>query len=404
MRMNKKSITDVDLHNKKVIMRADFNVPLKNGIISDNARIVAALPTIEYILRQNASLILMSHLGRPKGERKPELSLKPIAKELEKLIGRPVQMADDCIGDNVTRAASALKNGEVMMLENVRFYKEEDTKTDAEGRKGFAKKLASLADVYVNDAFGTAHREHASTANIAEFLPAVCGKLMEKEITFLGKAVNNPERPLLAILGGAKVSDKIPIIENLLIKADKIIIGGGMTYTFYKAKGYEVGQSLVDESLVDKCGEFMEKGKEKLLLPIDNMVTSNFDFNTMKCTEALEPAGQNIPSGKIALDIGEESIAAFKETIAQVNTIVWNGPMGVFECSDTAKGTFAIAHALAEASARGATTIIGGGDSASAIKKAGLVDKVTHVSTGGGASMEFLEGKKLPGIEALEDK
>jgi 3-phosphoglycerate kinase len=377
--MNKKSIKDIDLKNKKVIMRADFNVPIKDGVITDNARITAALPTIKYILEQNASLIIMSHLGRPKGEKKPEFSLKPVAAELEKLLDKKVIMADDCIGDTVKNAADELKAGEIMMLENVRFYKEEDTKTDVEGRKAFAKKLASLAEVYVNDAFGTAHREHASTANIAEYLPAVCGELIQKEISFLGQALENPEGKLIAILGGAKVSDKIPVSEKLLTKADNIIIGGGMAYTFFKATGKNIGNSLVDNDLIDKCKDFLSAGKDKILLPEDNVVSTGFDFGSMKPeSELTTTEGQDIEDGYIGLDIGPKSIETFKNAVLSASVVVWNGPMGVFECDETAKGTMDIAHTLAEATKKGVTTIIGGGDSASAIKKAGLKNKIKN--------------------------
>jgi 3-phosphoglycerate kinase len=347
----------------------------------------------------------MSHLGRPDGEKKPEFSLKPTAGELSRLLGKPVAMAPDCVGPEVEKLAGALKSGEILMLENVRFYKAEDDKKDKDGRKAFAKRLASLAQVYVNDAFGTAHREHASTANVAEFLPAVCGLLIQKELDYLGKAIEHPVRPLVAILGGAKVSDKIPVIENLLKKADTVIVGGGMAYTFYKAMGYEIGQSLLDKDLIETCKKFLELGKGKIMLPIDNRVSPDFDFKGMKLTQPLTTVlCDAIPAGSEGLDIGEKSIALFRQAILSAKTIVWNGPMGVFECPDTAKGTFSIAQAMAEATAKGAVTIIGGGDSASAVKEAGLVDKMTHVSTGGGASMEFLEGKTLPGISFLNDK
>jgi len=402
--MNKKSVKDINIRGKKVIMRVDFNVPIKDGIISDNARITAALPTIKYILDQGASLILMSHLGRPKGEIKKEFSLVPCALELGKLLGKKVLMAPDCIGSKTAEMASLLKEGELLLLENVRFHKQEDDKKDTEGRKSFARQLASLADVYVNDAFGTAHREHASTANIASFLPSACGFLMEKEIAFLGKAVHDPHRPLTAILSGAKISDKIPIINNLLQKADNIIIGGGMAYTFFKAMNLNTGSSLVDAELIETCRDFLSRSGGKIILPVDNMISGKFDFGSMQCVEPLSLCGQSIPDGKMGLDIGSETIKKFKDIILKSKTIVWNGPMGVFECADTAKGTFAVAEILAAATANGATTIIGGGDSASAVKKAGLRDKMSHVSTGGGASLEFLEGKELPGVAVLPDK
>ena len=403
--MNKKTIKDINLKNKKVIMRVDFNVPIKAGKISDNARITAALPSIKYILEQNASLIIMSHLGRPDGAPNPEYSLKPAADELSKLLGQKIIMAQDCIGPEVKKMAAALKPKEILMLENVRFHKQEDDKKDKDGRKAFAKELASLAEIYVNDAFGTAHREHASTANIASFLPAVAGFLMEKELNFLGNAIDNPKRPLIAILGGAKISDKIPVIENLLAKADKVIIGGGMAFTFFKAMGYEIGKSLLDAELIGKTREFLEKGKDKIILPVDTKVTAGFNFSEMKLTGELKTVPSSaIPADQEGIDIGEESVKKFSEIIKNAKTVLWNGPMGVFECPDTAKGTFAVAEALASATKSGALTIIGGGDSASAIKKAKLLDQVTHVSTGGGASLEYLEGKILPGVAALNDK
>lgn len=386
-------------------MRVDFNVPLANGVITDNSRIAAALPSIKYVLENQASLILMSHLGRPKGVSNPKYSLSPCAKELSKLLSKEVLMAKDCIGDKVKHQAESLVAGEVLLLENVRFHKEEDTKTDDAGRKAFAKKLASLADIYINDAFGTAHREHASTANIAKFLPNGHGFLIEKEIKFLHSAIETPKRPLVAILGGAKISDKIPIINRLLEKADKIIIGGGMAYTFYKAMGYEVGKSLLDESLVSVCKDFLKRGKDKIVLPEDCMGTTAFDFGEMKVIDPLKLYPRDeIGKDVEGLDIGIKSIEKFKNTIESAKTIMWNGPMGVFECDETAKGTMAMANMLAEATDNGAVTIIGGGDSASAIKKANLTHKMTHISTGGGASLEFLEGKELPGISFLDDE
>ena len=394
--MNKKTIRDIDLENKKVLVRCDFNVPMdENKNITDNARIVAALPTIKYLLENNCAIILCSHLGRPKGEFKPEFSLKPVAKELSKLLNKEVIMANDVIGEDAKEKAKQLKNGEIMLLENVRFHREE-TDNDPE----FSKQLASLAEIYVNDAFGSAHRAHSSTAGVAQYLPAVAGFLIEKELKFLGNALNNPERPFVAILGGAKVSDKIGVIDNLLEKVDTLIIGGGMAYTFFKAQGYEVGKSLCELDKLDLAKELMEKAKNKgvkLMLPIDTKIGKEFDINTesktVKCTE--------IPADWEGFDIGEESIKIFSEELRKAKTVVWNGPLGLFEFPQFAIGTNSIAKVLSEIDA---TTIIGGGDSSAAVKKAGLQDKMTHISTGGGASLEFLEGKKLPGIECLLDK
>ena len=394
--MNKKTVKDIDLKDKKVLVRCDFNVPMdENKNITDNRRIVAALPTIKYLLEQNCKVVLCSHLGRPKGEFKPEYSLKPVAKELSKLLGQEVIMADDVIGEDAKNKAENLKNGEVLLLENVRFHREE-TDNDPE----FAKKLASFGEVFVNDAFGTAHRAHASTEGVTKYLPAVSGFLIEKELKFLGEALENPERPFVAILGGSKVSDKIGVIENLLEKVDTLIIGGGMAYTFFKAQGYSVGDSLCEEDKCDLALEIMEKAKEKkvkFLLPIDNKVGKEFkpdtESKTVKSTE--------IPDGWEGLDIGEETIKLYKEELQNAKTIVWNGPLGVFEFDQFAIGTNEIAKALGDIDA---IKIIGGGDSAAAVEKAGLADKMTHISTGGGASLEFLEGKKLPGIEALMDK
>ena len=394
--MNKKTVKDIDLKNKKVLVRCDFNVPMdENKNITDNRRIVAALPTIKYLLEQNCKVVLCSHLGRPKGEFKPEYSLKPVAKELSKLLGQEVIMAEDVIGEDAKNKAENLKNGEILLLENVRFHREE-TDNDPE----FAKKLASFGEVFVNDAFGTAHRAHASTEGVTKYLPAVSGFLIEKELKFLGEALENPERPFVAILGGSKVSDKIGVIENLLEKVDTLIIGGGMAYTFFKAQGYSVGDSLCEEDKCDLALEIMEKAKEKgvkFLLPIDNKVGKEFkpdtESKTVKSTE--------IPDGWEGLDIGEETIKLYKEELQNAKTIVWNGPLGVFEFDQFAVGTNEIAKALGDIDA---IKIIGGGDSAAAVEKAGLADKMTHISTGGGASLEFLEGKKLPGIEALMDK
>ncbi len=394
--MNKKTIKDIDLKGKKVFVRCDFNVPKdENGNITDNTRIVAALPTIKYLLEQNCKLILASHLGRPKGEFKPEYSLAPVAKELSKLLGKEVIMAKDVVGEDATSKASSLKEGEILLLENVRFHKEE-TENDAE----FSKKLASMAEVFVNDAFGTAHRAHSSTTGIASFLPAVSGFLIEKELEFLGNAVNNPERPFVAILGGAKVSDKIGVIDSLLEKVDTLMIGGGMAYTFFKAQGYEVGNSICEMDKLDLAKSAMEKAKQKgvkLMLPVDTKIGKEFkadtESKTVKYTE--------IPADWEGFDIGAETIKIFSDELRNAKTVIWNGPLGLFEFDQFAIGTNEIAKVLSEIDA---TTIIGGGDSAAAVKKAGLEDKMTHISTGGGASLEFLEGKKLPGIEALMDK
>ena len=394
--MNKKTVKDIDLKGKKVFVRCDFNVPMdENQNITDNTRIVAALPTIKYLLEQNCKIILASHLGRPKGEFKPEFSLKPVAKELSKLLNKEVIMAKDVIGEETIQKALNLKEGEIMLLENVRFHKEE-----TDNNPEFAKKLASMAEVFVNDAFGTAHRAHASTAGIADYLPAVAGFLIEKELKFLGEAINNPERPLVAILGGAKVSDKIGVIDNLLEKVDTLMIGGGMTYTFFKAQGYEVGKSICELDKLDLAKELMEKAKNKgvkLMLPVDTKVGKEYSADT----ESKTVKSTEIPADWEGLDIGEETIKLYSEELQKAKTVIWNGPLGVFEFPQFAIGTNAIAKVLADLDA---TTIIGGGDSAAAVKKAGLEDKMTHISTGGGASLEFIEGKKLPGIECLMDK
>ena len=394
--MNKKTVKDIDLKGKKVFVRCDFNVPMdKEQNITDNTRIVAALPTIKYLLEQNCKIILASHLGRPKGEVKPEFSLAPVAKELSKLLNKEVIMAKDVIGEDATNKAENLKEGEIMLLENVRFHREE-TDNDPE----FAKKLASMAEVYVNDAFGAAHRAHASTAGIAQYLPAVSGFLIEKELTVLGNAINNPERPFMAILGGAKVSDKIGVIDSLLDKVDTLMIGGGMAYTFFKAQGYSVGNSLCEEEKTGLALEAMEKAKQKgvkLLLPVDTKVGKEFKPDT----ESKTVAWTDIPDGWEGFDIGEKTIEMFKNELKNAKTVIWNGPVGLFEFDQFAIGTNEIAKTLADLDA---TTIIGGGDSGAAVAKAGLADKMTHICTGGGASLEFLEGKKLPGIECLLDK
>ena len=394
--MNKKTIRDIDLKEKKVLVRCDFNVPMdENQNITDNRRIVAAIPTIKYLLENNCAIILCSHLGRPKGEFKPEFSLKPVAKELSRLLDIDVKMAKDVIGEDAKKLASNLHQGEIMLLENVRFHREE---TDND--ENFAKELASFAEIFVNDAFGAAHRAHASTAGVAKFLPAVSGFLIEKELNFLGNAISNPERPFVAILGGAKVSDKIGVIDSLLEKVDTLMIGGGMAYTFFKAQGYNVGNSICEEDKLDLAKEAMEKAKAKgvkLLLPIDTKIGKEFKPDT----ESKTVAWTEIPDGWEGFDIGEKTIEMFAEELKTAKTVIWNGPLGLFEFDQFAIGTNAIAKILADLDA---TTIIGGGDSAAAVEKIGLSDKMTHISTGGGASLEFLEGKKLPGIEALQDK
>ena len=394
--MSKKTVKDIDLKGKKVFVRCDFNVPMdENRNITDNRRIVAALATIKYLLEQNCKIILCSHLGRPKGEVKPEYSLAPVAKELSKLLGKEVLMAKDVIGESAKNLSANLKEGQIMLLENVRFHREE-TDNDPE----FAKELANMAEVFVNDAFGTAHRAHASTEGISHYLPSVSGFLIEKELKFLGDSLNNPERPFVAILGGAKVSDKIGVIDSLLEKVDTLMIGGGMAYTFFKAQGYNVGNSLCEEDKCELALNLMEKAKNKgvkLLLPIDTKIGKEFKPDT----ESKTVAWTEIPDEWEGFDIGEKTIEMFTNELKTAKTVVWNGPLGLFEFEQFAVGTNAIAHALAELDA---TTIIGGGDSAAAVEKAGLADKMTHISTGGGASLEFLEGKKLPGIECLLDK
>ena len=394
--MSKKTVKDIDLEGKKVLVRCDFNVPMdEQKNITDNTRIVAALPTIKYLLENNCAIILCSHLGRPKGEFKPEFSLQPVAKELSKLLDKEIIMAKDVIGEDATSKAANLKQGEILLLENVRFHREE-TDNDAE----FSKKLAGLAEVYVNDAFGAAHRAHASTAGVAAYLPAVSGFLIEKELKFLGNAISNPERPFVAILGGAKVSDKIGVIDSLLEKVDTLMIGGGMAYTFFKAQGYGVGDSICELDKLDLATELMAKAKEKgvkFMLPVDTKIGKEFKPDT----ESKTVPWTEIPDGWEGFDIGEKTIEMFKEELKNAKTVIWNGPVGLFEFDQFAIGTSSIAKTLSEIDA---TTIIGGGDSAAAVKKAGLQDKMTHISTGGGASLEFLEGKKLPGIECLLNK
>ena len=391
--MNKKTVTDLNVKNKKVLVRVDFNVPLDAARqITDDRRIVAALPTIRYLLEQGAAVILMSHLGRPKGAPDPEFSLKPVAAHLSDLLGQPVAMAQDCVGPDVQEAVVALKPGAVLLLENLRFHNEE-TKNDPE----FAKQLASLAEVYVNDAFGAAHRAHASTEGIAHYLPSAAGFLMQKELDFLGKALEAPEHPFVAILGGAKISDKIGVIDNLLSKVDRLLIGGGMANTFLKAQGYDVAESLVENDSLDNARALLEQGKDKLMLPVDVVVADRFDNDAKK--QVVKASA--VPSGWRILDIGLETVKMFNQVLARAKTVVWNGPMGVFEFPEFAKGTFAVAKALADIQA---TTIIGGGDSAAAVEQSGLAEKMTHISTGGGASLEFLEGQVLPGVAALNDR
>jgi 3-phosphoglycerate kinase len=394
--MNKKTVKDIDVKGKKVLVRVDFNVPLNNkGMITDETRITAALPTLNYLIGEGAKVIVCSHLGRPKGEFKDEFSLAPVAARLREIMDCKVTFATDIIGESAKAAVDAVEEGEIVLLENVRFHKEETA-----GDKEFAKKLASYADVFVNDAFGTSHRAHASTAVVAEYIPAVAGFLIGKELDFLGGALSNPERPFVAILGGAKVSDKIGVIDNLISKVDTIIIGGGMAYTFLKAKGLEVGASLVDENSLDLALGLLKKAEEKgvdILLPVDSIIGDKFDADAKV---DIAPS-EHMPAGWLGLDIGPSSRMLYADKIRTAKTIVWNGPMGVFEMEPFAEGTRVVAKAMTESDA---VTIIGGGDSAAAVKQLGLADAMTHISTGGGASLEFLEGKELPGVAALLDK
>lgn len=395
--MNKKTVKDICVKGKKVLVRCDFNVPLdENKKITDETRINAALPTIKYLLDNGAAVILCSHLGRPKGEFNMKYSLAPVAKRLSEKLGFEVKLAKDVIGEDAKKLAAEVKPGEAILLENVRFQPEEEKNDPA-----FAKELASMADLYVSDAFGTVHRAHASTAGVAAYLPAVAGFLIGKELDFLGSAVENPKRPFVAILGGAKVKDKIGVITNLLEKVDTLIIGGGMAYTFQKAMGKEIGKSLLDEERIDLAKDLMEKAKAKgvkLLLPVDNVCGSDFSND---CNIITVDADQGIPADYEGMDIGPKSVKLFSDAIKEAKTVVWNGPMGVFEFPNFAKGTLAIATAMAESDA---ITIIGGGDSAAAVTQMGLADRMSHISTGGGASLEFLEGKTLPGVACLEDK
>jgi phosphoglycerate kinase len=390
--MNKKTVKDIDIKGKRVLMRVDFNVPMQAGKVTDDKRIKASLPTIQYVLGQEASLVLMSHLGRPKGGPDPEFSLKAASEVLAGLLGKPVQMAPDCVGPDVEKMAKALKPGDVLMLENTRFHAGEE-KNDLE----LAKQMAALGDVYVNDAFGSAHRAHSSTEGVARFLPAVSGFLMEQELEYLGRATSNPEHPYIAILGGAKISDKIAVVENLLAICDKLIIGGGMANTFLAAKGFNMQDSLVEAGSIDTAKSILKKSGNKLLLPVDAVIADKFEAEANNKVVDVD----KVPAGWRIMDIGPKSVEAFKAALKGAKLIVWNGPMGVFEMPKFAEGTFAIARLLADS---GATTVIGGGDSASAVKKAGVAKQMTHVSTGGGASLEFLEGKELPGVAALLNK
>ena len=397
--LTKKSVEDINVTGKKVLVRCDFNVPMEDGRITDDNRIVGALPTIKYLLAHNARVILCSHMGRPKGEFNPKYSLAPVAKRLSELLGKEVTLAADVVGPDAQAKAAALKDGEVLLLENVRFHKEEEKNDPA-----FAKQLASLAEIYVNDAFGTAHRAHASTAGVADYLPAVCGYLIQKEISIMGGALNNPTRPFVAILGGAKVADKLKVIENLLTKVDTLIIGGGMAYTFLAAQGKGIGTSLYDAEKLDYCKDMLKKANEKgvkLLLPVDTVVAASFPDPIDAHIETEVVCSDSIPADKMGLDIGPKTRELFAEAVKTAKTVIWNGPMGVFENDELAKGTIAVAQALADSDA---TTIVGGGDSAAAVEKLGFADKITHISTGGGASLEFLEGLELPGIACLNDK
>jgi phosphoglycerate kinase len=389
---NKKSVTDVDVEGKRVLVRVDFNVPIKDGKVSDDTRIRAALPTLQYLLENGASLILTSHLGRPKGGPDPKYSLRPVAEHLRSLLGRPVNFVEELVGPQSKAAAEAIKPGETLLLENTRFHPGE-TKNDPE----LSKQLAELADLYVNDAFGSAHRAHASTEGVAHYLPAVAGFLLEKEIQYLGGAISDPKHPFIAILGGAKISDKIGVIRNLLTLADQVLIGGGMANTFFKAQGYPVGDSLVEDEALDTARELVQSGSTKLRLPVDIVIANAFDANAESKVMAMGP----VPDGWRIMDIGPKTVAAYGKSMQGAGTVVWNGPMGVFEFPKFAAGTEGVAKAVAES---GATSIIGGGDSVAAINQANLADRISHISTGGGASLEMLEGLTLPGVASLQDK
>jgi len=398
--MDKLTVEDLDLKGKRVLMRVDFNVPLDGDRVANDRRIRAALPTIKYITNNGGKLILMSHLGRPKGKRVPEMSLRPCVTVLNALLGKKTKFAEDCVGPAVESAVESLDEGDILLLENLRYTNQE---TDNDPK--FAARLAKLGDVYVNDAFGTAHRAHASTEGVTHFMDqCAAGYLMMKELDYLGGILTNPAKPFVAILGGAKISGKIDIIANLLPRVDNIIIGGGMTYTFFKAQGKEIGKSLLEADKVELAKELLAQGGAKIILPVDCRVSDMFDFDARQVGALKTVSADAIPADEFSLDIGPKSIDTFRSIIDTAKTIVWNGPMGVFEIEDTAEGTFAIAHALAEATANGATTVVGGGDSASAVELAAVADKVSHVSTGGGASLEFMEGKVLPGVAALTDR
>ncbi|HBW46507.1 TPA: phosphoglycerate kinase [bacterium] len=418
----KKTVRDIEPKGKRVFVRVDYNVPLKDGIVSNDKRIRATIPTISLLREKGAKIILASHLGRPDGVRRPEFSLAPVAKKASEVLGCEVKFVDDCVGEKVEASVAALKNGEILLLENMRFYPEEEGKpklpdgvSDEEKKKAkaemkerqkiFVKKLARLCDIYVNDAFGTAHRAHASTALLGEVVkPAVSGLLMEAELNYLGMALSNPKRPFVSILGGAKVSDKIQLISNLLQKVDAILIGGAMAYTLLKAQSVKVGASRVEEDQVEVMKKLIAEARGKIHLPLDHLCTDSFDFKSMTGGKPIATDGVNIPDGLMGMDIGPKTISAFSKIISSAGTVVWNGPMGVFEAKEFVEGTKAIANALADATDKGTVSVIGGGDSASAVEKMGLAKRMSHVSTGGGASIEFLEGKELPGIKALDEK
>ena len=407
MSFNKKSVRDVELKGRRVVMRVDFNVPVKEGKIKDDTRISAALPTIKYVLDKGASLVLLSHLGRPDGEVKSEFSLKPTAVRLGELLGKEVKFASDCIGDQAVSMAKSLKPGEVLVCENTRFHKAEDMKAktdeDKKTMNDFAKELAKLGEIFVNDAFGSAHRAHGSTALICKYIPvSVAGFLMEKEIQYLGQAIDNPVRPFIAIIGGAKVSDKLAVLKALIEKCDSLLVGGGMAYTFLKAQGHEVGKSLCELELVDTAKEIMALAKQKkmnFMLPVDNVIADKFDNAAQ-----IKTVENDVPADWMALDIGPKTVAEYVAVVAKAKTIVWNGPMGCFEMPNFAQGTLGICKAVADATQKGAVSVIGGGDSVAAVNQSKLADKMTHISTGGGASLELLEGRKLPGVVALNNK